>query len=86
MASTKGSTAETSTPSGAKSDNNDATPPISVGADNAASSASGDADALSRSNIYADRRRNARASASRASFSSGQLLERHYDQSLPCTD
>src|ERR1019366_1609391 len=66
IASKNGSTAERSTPSGARSDSRDATPPTSVGEDRADFRASGDADELTRSSIFTDRLKNAWARACRA--------------------
>src|ERR1039457_3716898 len=66
IASTNGSTAERSTPSGARSDSRDATPPTSVGEDRADFKTSDDAQELTRSSIFTDRFKNACARACRA--------------------
>src|ERR1035437_2239421 len=63
IASRNGSTAERSTPSGARSDSRDATPPTSVGEDRADFRASDDAEELTRSSIFTDRFKNACARA-----------------------
>src|SRR5258708_39062668 len=66
IASTNGSTADRSTPRGARSDSKVATPPTSVGEDKADFRASDDAEELTRSSIFTDRFRKACARASRA--------------------
>src|SRR5258708_4112708 len=66
IASMNGSTADRSTPSGARSDSRDATPPTSVGEDRADFRASDDAEELTRSSIFTDRFKNACARACRA--------------------
>src|SRR5450759_1032513 len=72
IASMNGSTADRSTPSGARSDSRDATPPTSVGEDRADFRASDDAEELTRSSIFTDRFKNAWARACRA-LSAGRL-------------
>src|ERR1017187_1836855 len=66
IASRNGSTADRSTPSGARSDKRDATPPTSVGEHKADFRASDDAEELTRSSIFTDRCMNACARACRA--------------------
>jgi hypothetical protein len=66
-----GSTADRSTPSGARSDSSDATPPTSVGEDRADFRASDDAEELTRSSIFTDRFKNACVRACRALSTEG---------------